>query len=371
MGTLRNRLYSMLPKPRALAAEGRRLKPVQKILVLCEGPNPTFSYYLGERLKALSIPFDVHFPDKGLGSVVPDGLFVVIVRYIRPRSLFWLITNRNRLSGIALLVDDDIAATCVAPDVDPLYRLHIARLGLLPLPFLNRVLTHLWISTPALRNSIGAGTVVSPFPPLPPDEQIDTIGDLCPGTKDRKTRCVMAFHSTGAHNAEHRFLMPIVEKALKKHHDLTFEVIAQKSMRRAWYNVLVPFDSRGVVVDALNWAEYVRFCAGKPRDIVLVPLLQNSVNSVRADTKRIDIARMGAAAVFSASSTYERCFTPGEIAVDHRPECWLAAIDELLGSYQRRIDAKRATRTSLKRMRQEANVSLPGLEAYFSIGRSA
>lgn len=365
---LRHRIYSLLPKPRALAAKGHVAKPVERVLVLCEGPNPTFSYYLEERLKALSIPFDVHFSDKGLGRVVADGLFVVIVRYIRPGPLFWLIRHRNRLSGIALLVDDDIAATCVAPDVDPLYRLHVARLGLLPLPFLNRVLTNLWTSTPALRTSIGAGTVVPPFPPLPTDDRSDKLRALSLRPEEGKIDCVMAFHATGAHNAEHRFLMPIVQQALEKHDNVRFEVIAESSMRRVWRNLLAPFGSRGIVIDTLDWSEYILNCVIKPRDILLVPLMQSSVNSVRADTKRVDVVRMGAAAIFSASSVYERYFTVGEIAVDHRPEFWLDAIDKLVGNDMRRDEARRATRDSLKRMRQEADVSLPGLEVYFKLG---
>ena len=371
LANLRHRLYSLLPKPRALAAKGSIPKPVQKILVLCEGPNPTFSYYLEERLKALSIPFDVHFSDEGLGRVVPDGQFVIIVRYVRLRSLFWLIANRKRLTGIALLLDDDIAATCVAPDVDPLYRLHVMRLGLLPLPFLNRLLTHLWISTPALKTSIGAGTVVPPFPPLPHDDCIARVRAPSLHSEEGKAEYVMAFHATGAHNAEHRFLMPIVEKALGKHENLKFEVIGAGRMRRIWSNVLAPFGSRGVVIDTLDWSEYVLNCATKPRDIVLVPLLPNAVNAARADTKRVDVVRMGAAAIFSASTVYERCFTTGEIAVDCRPELWLAAIDELVGDDKREDEARRATRNSLKRMRRETDISLPGLEAYFQIGELA
>ena len=161
----------MLPRPRALApADGDRR--IERLLVLSKGENPTFSYYIENRLQQPSCPPSVvrSIDEGSLDDFDPTGSFVVICRYIRPRQISWLERHRRQIAGIALFVDDDIAALITGRDGAWTYRAYLAYFACLPLPRLNRLLSDVWVSTPALRSRLAhqgrEPRILSPSPVL-------------------------------------------------------------------------------------------------------------------------------------------------------------------------------------------------------------
>jgi hypothetical protein len=303
------------------------------------------------------VPADVRSLDARLDDLDPRGTFVILCRYVKPRQLFWLHRHRRDLSGIGLFVDDDIAAM-VATNNGPLdYRAYLFGMGVLPLFLLNGLLTHLWTSTETLSKALAQkGLSASVLPPRPGRDQYRTARNR-PATGDAVR---MVFHATGAHFSEHRFLVPIVAEMLARHAHLSFEVIVEGAPVRWWRDLAVD-PGRLRIRPPLRWPDYFRETVSNPADIALVPLLPGRTNDRRSDTKRIDVSRMQAAAIFSDCDIYRRCAMPGEIFVDYRPEAWRREIDRLATDPLLRQRAREATMASMTVMREASRPGFPGL----------
>ncbi|PZR50262.1 MAG: hypothetical protein DI537_57890, partial [Stutzerimonas stutzeri] len=301
----------------------------------------------------------------GLDDLDPRGTFVILCRYVKPRQLFWLRRHRRELAGIGLFVDDDIAAM-VADNGGPLdYRAYLFGMGILPLFLLNGLLTHLWTSTETLAAALAQnGQVASVLAPRPGEEQYKA-SDAVPRTDDAVR---MVFHATGMHFSEHRFLIPIVTDMLARHAHLSFEVIAEGAPTR-WWSGLAIDPERLRIRAPLRWPDYFRETASNPADIALVPLLPGRTNARRSDTKRIDVSRMQAAAIYSHCDIYRRCAMPGEIFAPHEPDAWRREIERLATDPLLRQRTREATMASMRVMRRAARAGFPGLAVHREAGR--
>lgn len=356
-------LYRLLPRPKA--RNRHRFDPagVRSVVVFRAGPNPTYSYYLENRLAYLSLPVQVYDEPCLPQDDDTQGAFVILCRYAMPRKIWWLIRNRKRISGLSLLIDDDITATVVEGQSTLAYRLYLLGCGLLPLLVLNRWLTHVWASTEALGERLGTSNVV---PPLPSKAQLLHRGKRV----EHGPRLRLIYHATGAHDGEHRFLMPIVRQLMHRFCELDFEVIASRRAARAWEETLHAVIDRVSIHPKIGWQAYLDTTAKAEGDIMLVPLLSGRVNLVRADTKRIDICRMGAAAVFSASPVYMRYREPGDVIIDNDSEIWIETISQLLTDAALRDKSRKAVVNSTARMIRETGPWLPGLENFINAPQS-
>lgn len=353
---LRELLYSLLPKPAALWTPKKRSVPIKRVLVLSNGPNPTFTYYLEERLNRTRFPVDIRYPKDTLPPNYPDGVFVIICRYIRPWQLIWLLKNRGRLAGVSLLVDDDIAATVAGKGGTIWYKIYLCASGVAPLPILNRVLSDIWVSTPELAKAIGRSRARVPvvLPPFPPAYTFT----WSPEGRDTN-KVLMAFHATGNHDSEHEFLIPIVRDAMARCPNLHFEVSASNSkVVRAWKKAALPA-SRFCFRPYMQWTEYVNETRSRPVDILLVPLIPSEVNNARSDTKRFDSARMGAAGIFSCGNVYGPSASPGEILVENEHFAWVRNILRLANNAELRLEVKNATLTAIESSLSRAAEALP------------
>ena len=349
-------LYRCLPKPRTLRAANWRQNPkkVRAVLVLSQHPNPSFSYYLEERLKALGeTPVTIRsINSDGLEDIDPNGLFVIVCRYVKSRQLKWLEHHIERLSGVGLFLDDDIAAIVTGAEATFRYKLKLARLGIFPLRRLNPLLHVIWASTEPLAKVIStdnSNVVLLPPAPAVEGDRSQQIGGL-----------KMAYHATGVHTREHRFLVPIVKAAMRRHPQLHFEVLASGENATLWSAAGIEA-RRLSVLPELSWPDYLDHCARTKVDIALIPLLPGMANACRSDTKRIDVCRLGAAAIFSESEVFDRNRQAGELHVRNTNEDWLVAIEALVTSSERRRGAAAATQMSLRQMRDRAGLHIPGL----------
>lgn len=359
---IKNWIYHALPKPCARREKSLASAQVRRVLVIREGANPSFTYYLEARLKALEVPFDVIENTGSVTGIDPATTFVIICRYIRLSKFFWLWRHRAHFPGVALFIDDDIAATVVEGHSGLGYKIYLIGLGLIPLVYLNRVLTSVWASTSVLAESLQANAVLPPFPAR------DVYVPDAEGRKHSDSTCRMAFHATGAHDAEHAFLIPIVKAALQRLPNLHFNVVAEERLAKIWRHELRDFGGRAQTISPLPWPDYLKNASHLQTDILLVPLLSGRVNNARADTKRIDASRLAAATIFSRCKTYERCFTEGEIMVENDVQSWLDAIECLVSNSDKRQQARHATSASVIEMLRHASPQLPGLGDFCSKG---
>ncbi|MGE6743257.1 hypothetical protein ACQKGC_23585 [Allorhizobium pseudoryzae] len=349
----RRHLYGILPKPRAGGRAGFDPTRIRRIVAFRKGPNPTFTYYLEERLKRISVPVEFIDLQASTAPLDPVGSYVILCRYALPRQIWWLLKHRRQLAGLALMIDDDIAATVTEGQGKFGYRLYLLGIAIAPLLILNRFFTHIWPATGMLADRFGIPDVVAPLPP-PETWRVPT-------PKTSRTAFKMIYHATGAHDLEHRFLVPIVARVLEQCPDVRFEVVASGNSARLWKD-LDNLGNRLELIPESRWPDYLRRTAEEGADLVLVPLLPGRVNDVRSDTKRVDVARMGAAAVFSRSLAYERCTVPEEILVDDDPERWVERIVRLLKDETERQVSAEAVQASVVRMMERASPFLPGLE---------
>ncbi len=359
-GRLREWLYETLPRPRSSARfveTARAVPQPARILIFTKGHNPTFDYYFKSRLGGEDrIPFETHDidGDADLGAIETQGLFVIVCRYLRRRHAAWMAAHRKQFSGVALFVDDDMAAVVAGPDGSLAYKLYVAYFGLWPLTRLKDLISQVWVSTAALQCSFArAGIDARVLPPRP------VRADHGPAGGNGPYPLRIAYHATDVHRREHRFLVPIVEKVLSDHPDVVFEVLARGANRRKWQRSAIrPSQLR--MLPLRSWPEYYAESRSHGADIVLVPLLGGQANAVRADTKRIDACRLGAAPVFSAGPVYERLRQPGEMHLVNAVDAWGAAIETLVADPARRCMAAAANRKAVERMAQEPPSDLAG-----------
>jgi len=348
---------TMMPRPRTRENEFADIRP-RSLIVFTKGENPTFSYYLEERLRF----YRAHMPvtvrciqEDYLDDLKPDGAFVIICRYLRDRQTNWIKRNGERFAGIGLLIDDDVPGLVLGADAEVAHRARLACLHLWPLWRLTNHLDLVWASTPALARLLASGgCAVRVMQPLPTEwHSTPAEPALHPPAE-----VVIGFHATGVHAAEHQFLEPIISEILSRHDGVVFEVSAESRAVRIWKKGLP--DAKIRVRPILPWNEFARQSRQYPVDIALVPLLDKPINHVRSDTKRIDVSRMGAAAVFSDMETYSRNRHPGELLVDNSQAAWIAAIESLIASPDARAAARRATEGAVAEMRS-ADPAIPGV----------
>ncbi|OKP70668.1 hypothetical protein BTE77_26335 [Ensifer adhaerens] len=285
-------------------------------------------------------------------KIAGEGTFLVVCRYASLAMLNWLDRHEGQISGVALLVDDDIPALVTGSEASLPYRFFLFRKALVPLPRLSRHLDIIWASTDTLAGRIGNdGTVLPPAPPL----------EMCMSRQhDRDGHQVkIAYHATSIHNKEHVFLRPIVADVLQRCPRAHFEVVADGGAARMWSGM-----ERVRVVKPLAWDEYLRETSQTHVDILLVPLLDSLVNRSRSDAKRIDAARMGAAPIYSASNAYGRCCVTEELRIPNTFEDWVHHVLLLIND-----TASRQTHAAIAKERAIA-MSLRAEAGLFEAGRT-
>jgi len=347
----------MMPRPRTRKNKFADISP-RSLIVFTKGENPTFSYYLEERLRFYRshMPVTVRcIQENCLADLEPDGAFVIICRYLRAKQTNWIKRNAERFAGVGLLIDDDVSGLVLGADAGMAHRVRLARLHLWPLWRLTNHLDLIWASTPALAKRLESdGCAVRVMQPLPTEQHSTPAPLPLYPTAD----VVIGFHATGVHAAEHQFLEPIISEILSRHDGAVFEVSAENRTARRWKSILPNAKLR--IRPVLPWNEFACQSRQHPIDIALVPLLDKPINHVRSDTKRIDVSRMSAAAVFSDMETYSRNRHSGELMVDNNQEAWIKAIESLIESSDIRASARRATADAVAEMRS-ADPTIPGV----------
>jgi hypothetical protein len=156
----------------------------------------------------------------------------------------------------------------------------------------------------------------------------------------------LVFHATAVHAAEHRLLAPIVSRLLARHEALTAEVIAQGPLARIW-----PPHERLTLLPQLKWPDYRAHAEATGADIALAPLTASYANATRSPTRRIDVARLGAAGIFSVFGPYTDAAAAGELTVPDDPAAWEAAIDRMIADPGERARRAAATQEAVAAMR--------------------
>ena len=338
------------PRPRAGHGDGQR-RPIERVVVFARLPNPTLDYYLTARLEAPGMPPSVivDIRDETLGAVDPVGTFVIVCRYATARLVTWVERHASSLAGVGYFTDDDLGAVITGSEAKLGYRLFLWWRGLAPLRRLNPHIDVVWTSTPALAEALHDPRIRV----LPPAPHPTTWKSVAPvGAADDRVRIV--YHATGVHVREHRFLVPIVAAVLAARPQAVFEVVVDERTERFWRGL-----DRVEIRRPVSWSEYLARTRDESADIALVPLLPSQVNRTRAGTKRIDVVRLGAAGVFSASLAYGDADEAGEIRLANRRRLWILTILRLVDDAPLRKSVAAASHDHVVAMAKRAAEGVP------------
>lgn len=338
----------MLPRPQVIRSSGSmNRRDIRTVIVFGRHPNPTTDYYLTARfggrpdIEYRLIDIRERIPD----DLDPDDALVVVCRYASRRVISWIRKNRARLAKVVLFLDDDIPAVILGSDASISYRAFLYYRALYPLAELNRYLDAIWVSTPRLGASLGH-TETSIVPPAPPPRLWATNWRR----SSSNSEVSIAYHATGVHYSEHKFLQPIIADVMKRRSNIRFEVFADTRTARIWKNMA------GVTVrKPVPWSDYLAEANQRHIDVMLVPLCESEVNDCRAATKRIDVARFGAAGIFSLSAAYGLNEQEDEILLPNVHSHWVNIILRLTDDFMFRQRVASATRSRVHDMSKLAD----------------
>lgn len=305
---------------RPLAIYGAR--QVARVLVLEHGRLPTTDIYLRPRLASSGMPEAeyLNIARNGPDGINPDGLFVIICRYINGPWLKWLESHRSMLAGVVFMVDDDLPAMIRDINLPLLYRLKIWRLHGRYIQRLSHLASELWVSSPEL-----AQRYEEAEPRLLEPLYVESAG------QEQPVRCF--YHGTAAHGREIRWLRDIVLQVQERNPHTVFEIAGGWKIRRLYRGI-----ERVSVLPPMDWPTYLGHNMANRFDIGLAPLLEGTVNDARSHTRFFDITRAGAAGIYANRPPYARFVRDGEdgvlLAADK--QAWVEAIVTLADDAARR-----------------------------------
>lgn len=331
-------------------------RPMGRVLVLQDGPNPSTDIYLRPRLMAPGMPpctvVDIareHPADHDLAPAA-DGtrVFVVICRYVDEAWLSALERARDGLAGVAHFIDDDLPAMPRDRSLPLRYRFRIWRRHGRFRRRLAALGGELWVSTPTLaRRYEGADArLVEPLF-VPAAREV----------RDATDAVRLFYHGTAAHGREIAWLADVIAEVQRRRGDTRFELFGRGAVARLYRGI-----PRVTVRVPLAWPAFLEHSAHR-QDIGLAPLFASPVNAARAPVKFFDITRTGAAGLYSDTAPYAGFLRDGVdgLLLPDDKAAWADAIAALAGDTQRRRAMAAAARARCEAI-NAAVTPLPGFE---------
>lgn len=272
------------------------------IYLVEEQPNPSSDFYI---LPAVSVS-GLRIIRCGLADLPAaedlDGAIVIFVRYVSPEWAGLVARVRPRLRRLVFFMDDDLLDTAASAGLPLRYRFKLLRYAGRWRNWLLNQQAELWVSTPYLARKYAGW---SPRLLLPVS-----------GSPQTDVRRVF-YHGSSSHEAEIRWLRPVMETALRLDERLTFEIVGGQEVYRLYRGL-----PRVSVVHPMKWPAYQAFLSMPGRHIGLAPLLDLAFNRARSYTKFFDITHCGAVGIFSPDSAYAE-------AVDHGVNAYVVPLDQV------------------------------------------
>jgi len=319
-----------------------------RVVVLIDGANPSFAYYLEPRLAKGGKQRIVELVDTRTANpdaLNPAGAFVVLCRFLPRRWQVWLQKHEKTVMGIGLFLDDDLPELVRDQESPFFYRMRIAARGLGAWGFLSSRLTALWVSTPYLATCCSASSPIVIGP-------LASGIDLDPVTPAAGAPRRIAFHATEAHKAEHVFAAEICRLLEKSRDDFVFDVRAAPRLGSIWAG------RRADVARPVHWQAYRKSALSGAMDVMIAPLSATRANAARSPSKAIDIVRYGAAGLFADVPAYESLRGAAPLLAPD-PDIWRQNIEALLDDARSREKAAQTLRARVMLWTEAATPLFP------------
>ncbi|MDQ9172258.1 hypothetical protein Q8A64_17750 [Oxalobacteraceae bacterium R-40] len=235
-------------------------------------------------------------------------------------------------------MDDDVLDTAASKGTPLRYRFKLACLGAGRKSWLLRQKAKIWVSTPYLLEKYSAWSAKL-VPPSPVSGQ---------------PSCTVFYHGSATHDAEIRWLRPIVEEVLKLDERCSFEIVGGMDVYRLYHGL-----ARVRVVHPMKWAAFQKFLALPGRTVGLVPVLDTRFNKARSYTKFFDITRSGAAGIYTRGSIFGSIVNHevDGLLQENDPEQWIESILDLLADAGLREKMVRNAKRRAEELRLSAQES--------------
>ncbi len=304
-------------------------QPPARIWILEFGRNPSTDYYIVPRCTTRdAVPhtlIDMTRIDPETLDV-PPATFVIIVRYITGDWLRFLLAQRQRqrLSGVAYFMDDDLPSALGNRTLPLRYRYKILRHFFVHSDGLARLCSEAWVSTRHLAEKYGIDRrcVLEPLP----------LAAEC----DRESPVTFFYEGTASHLPEFRWLHEVVSLVQARSAHLTFITVGGREVRRMFAGM-----PRTLCLHPADWETYRQSFPALRHDIGLAPLVDDSrFNRGRSYTKFFDFTRFGAVGIYSNAPPYSDFVRSGidGLLLPNDPSEWCSAITELGRSQRARAN---------------------------------
>ncbi len=311
----------------------RNLQSSGVLYLVEEQPNPSTDYYILPIVSHIGLRVvQCGFRDLPASAEL-DGAVVIFVRYV-PASWAKLIeVMRPRLRALIFFMDDDVLDVQASVGMPWHYRLKLARLSAWKAGWLRRLKAELWVSVPYLQDKYASWhpRLVLPSPVAP-------LSDICR----------VFYHGSATHNAEIRWLRPVIEEVLHRNERVSFEIVGNREVFRLYRGL-----PRVTTIHPMKWPAYQHFLALQGRHIGLAPLLDSPFNRARSHTKFFDFTRCGAVGIYAPESACAKMVRHGVdgLVVALNKNAWVEAILALAGDESLRqslLRSAEATSTGLE-----------------------
>jgi hypothetical protein len=324
---------------------GRYRRAPERVVVLTQKESSTCDLYLRHRLSKSALPVSYwNFGDPEPPDVA--GAFVIIVRYLDRKSRAALMQKRETLSGVALLLDDDLAAAIGDRDLPLHYRLYMAQFWMRYARPLSELASELWLASDVLMGRYASAGNVSRIDPSPEpfvlprdrlNEESDHVG--------------IFYHAQKTHKVDRLWLYDVIAEAHYACANAHFEIVGGRHIEARYRHL-----PRVSVRPPVAWPDYLQRSLRDRFDIGLAPLVPTPFNAARSWVKYLDIARFGAVGIFAAGQPYEGVVRDGKNGLLRSAGDRNAWIEALIGL----IEDRNLRRELVQGISWPENIETPG-----------
>lgn len=296
--------------------------------------TPSADYLLSPKLHELGLTLQT---DKATGLLQGVSLastkpeLFVIYRYINARQLQQLRERKRQGFKVVYFMDDDLLDPSAWTGLPWRYQWKLFRWAY---AYKRRILAladEVWVSTPFLLNK---------YAHLRP-KLVQAKTSLQTSIHQQDQAVLVCYHGTASHQAEFKWLLPIMQEVLQSHPQIHFELFADKHMAELFRAL-----PRTAVLHPMTWPQYLAYTQSRQADIGLAPLTPSPFNAARGAVKCMDYTRMGAVGLYSDVPPYNQTVTHGSdgLLLPNSPVLWVQAILELADNKPHRKRMKAAAR---------------------------
>ena len=285
------------------------------VVVIGNDSSPTIDFYFRSRQDQVRQYSELNINKntcESLPKVISKGCVVVLVRDTPLPVLKSLLSLNSDVAGIVWFIDDDIPGAGCDTALPQAYRKRLSSWYKKATPYLTRLCSKVWVSTPWLADkyNLPVSSVLAPVDPL----------------FERRSLIRCFYHGTSSHVKDWEFVIEVASQVQRRNNNVVFEFIGDHALYKKCKGV------PGIqILHPMKWPDYLSMTANRTMDIGLAPLLDTPFNKTRSHTKFLDICRQNAVGIYSSSFPFSSEIKKRNagLVLPDTPESWVAGIEQL------------------------------------------